>query len=384
MRDETALRRPPVYFKPSREKYNRNRASIYRRQKLKQCQQPLVTRISTSATRIGTPRATTRPVRLLPMKAIVITRLGGPEVLEVRDVPEPVAAPGQVLVRVQAVGLNFADLMTAQGGYPGTPKPPLVAGREFAGVEEATGRRVMGYTQWAAFAEKIAVLPQLLWTVPEGWSAEQGAAFPVNYFTAYFAYWEAGFLTEANRGKRVLIHAVAGGVGTASVQIGKILGAEMYGTSSSEDKLARVKELGLQHAINYKERDYEEAIKDLTKGEGVDAVFEMLGGEHTAKSIRCLRDFGKVIQYGTATGKQPQLDLRALYAKAASVQGLWLTYLSGKRDLMNQAWKQLSTWIAEGKLHPVVGHVLPAEQAVEGYRLLQERKNFGKVVLKIA
>jgi NADPH:quinone reductase-like Zn-dependent oxidoreductase len=318
------------------------------------------------------------------MKAIVITRLGGPEVLEVRDVPEPMAGPGQVLVRVQAGGLNFADLMTAQGGYPGTPKPPLIAGREFAGVEEATGRRVMGYTQWAAFAEKTAVLPQLLWPGPEGWSAEQAAAFPVNYFTAYFAYWEAGFLTESNRGKRVLIHAVAGGVGTASVQIGKILGAEMYGTSSSEDKLARVKALGLQHAINYKERDYEEAIKDLTKGEGVDAVFEMLGGEHTAKSIRCLRDFGKVIQYGTATGKQPQLDLRALYAKAASVQGLWLTYLSGKRDLMNQAWKQLSAWIADGKLHPVVGHVLPAEQAAQGYRLLQERKNFGKVVLKIA
>ncbi len=324
------------------------------------------------------------PDTLLTMKAIVITRLGGPDVLEYRDVPEPVAAPGQVLVRVQAGGLNFADLMTSQGGYPGTPKPPLVAGREFAGVEEATGRRTMGYTQWAAFAEKTAAMPELLWTVPEGWSMEQAAAFPVNYFTAYFAYWEAGFLTETNRGKRVLIHAVAGGVGTAAVQIGKILGAEMYGTSSSEDKLARVKELGLQHPLNYKQRDYEEAVKDLTRGEGVDAVFEMLGGEHTAKSIRCLRDFGKVIQYGTATGDKPQLDLRALYAKAASVQGLWLTYLSSKRDLMNQAWKQLSAWVAEGKIHPVVGHVLAAQQAADGYRLLQQRKNFGKVVLKIA
>lgn len=318
------------------------------------------------------------------MKAIVITRLGGPEVLELREVPEPVADANKVLVKVKAGGLNFADLMTSQGGYPGTPKPPLVAGREFAGVEESTGRRVMGYTQWSAFAEKTAVAPSLLWTVPEGWSAEQAAAFPVNYFTAYFAYWEAGFLTEAASGKRVLIHAVAGGVGTAAVQIGKILGAEMYGTSSSEDKLARVKQLGLQYGINYKERDYEEALKDLTHGEGVDAAFEMLGGEHTAKSIRCLRDFGKVIQYGTASGKQPQLDLRALYAKAASVQGLWLTYLSGKRELMNQAWQRLSAWVAEGKLQPVVGHVLPAQQAAEGYRLLQERKNFGKVVLKIA
>jgi len=166
--------------------------------------------------------------------------------------------------------------------------------------------------------------------------------------------------------------------------LGKILGAEMYGTSSSDDKLARVKDLGLQNAINYKERDYEEAIKEMTGGEGVDAAFEMLGGEHTAKSIRCLRDFGKVIQYGTATGKQPQLDLRALYAKAASVQGLWLTYLSSKHDLMEQAWKHLSQWIAEDKLQPVIGHVVAANEAAKGYELLMARKNFGKVVLKIA
>ena len=317
------------------------------------------------------------------MKAIVIPRLGGPEVLELRDVPEPAPSSGQTLVRVERGGLNFADLMTAQGGYPGAPKPPLIAGREFAGVEEASGRRVMGYTQWSAFAEKTSTRPELLWTIPDQWTNDQAAAFPVNYFTAYFAYWESGLLNQP-RGKRVLIHAVAGGVGTAAVEIGTILGVEMYGTSSSNEKLDRVRQLGLQHGVNYSEQDYEDAIRERTHGEGVDAVFEMLGGEHTAKSIRCLRDFGKVIQYGTATGKQPQLDLRALYAKAASVQGLWLTYLSGKQQLMNEAWKQLSTWIAEGKIHPVIGHVFAAEQVSEGYELLRSRKNFGKVVLKIA
>jgi NADPH2:quinone reductase len=181
----------------------------------------------------------------------------------------------------------------------------------------------------------------------------------------------------------VLIHAVAGGVGTASVQIGRILGVEMYGTSSSEDKLARVKELGLQHAINYKRHDYEEVVKNLTHGEGVDAVFEMLGGEHTAKSLRCLRDFGRVIQYGTATGKAPQLDIRALYAKSASIQGLWLTYLCQKPEIMNPAWNQLSEWIAQRKLAPVIGHVFPLDRAVEAYKLLQEGKNYGKVVLQI-
>jgi NADPH2:quinone reductase len=348
-------------------------------------------------------------VTLFPMKALVISRLGGPEVLEVSQVPDPVLTPGQELVAGEAGGINFADIMSAQGGYPGTPKPPLVAGREFCGIRRSDGQRVMGYAQWGAFAEHIAATTALLWPVPQQWSVEEGAAFPVNYFTAYFAYWKAGLLVKssvpkyvrppedlddlltsigteriATRGRpRVLIHAVAGGVGTAAVQIGRLLGVEMYGTSSSEEKLVRVKALGLQHGINYKQRDYEEAIKELTHGEGVDAVFEMLGGEHTTKSVRCLRDFGRVIVYGAATGQPGQLDPRLLYAKGASVHGLWLTYLSAKRDLMNQAWQQLSEWMAQGHLRPVVGHVFPLEQASDAYRLLLERKNFGKVVLKL-
>ena len=316
------------------------------------------------------------------MKALVITRFGGPEVLEVQEAPDPHPGPEQVVVKVEACGLNFADLLTARGGYAGTPKPPLIAGREFAGIDVAAGRRVMGYTQWAAFAEKTVAQRALLWPVPEGWNAEQAAAFPVNFFTAYFAFWKAG-LIEKPAGARVMIHAVAGGVGTAAVQIGKILGVEMYGTSSSEDKLARVRELGLQHGINYKKQDYREAIKDLTQGEGVDAVFEMLGGEHVAKSVKCLREFGRVIVYGAATGETPQLDTRLLYAKGASVHGLWLTYLSQNRSLMAAAWQQLSEWVTAGKLHPVIGKVFPLEQAREAFTLMQEGKNYGKIVLKV-
>jgi len=317
------------------------------------------------------------------MKALVITHLSGPDALAIQDVGEPTPKPGQMLVRVAAGGLNFADVMTTQGGYPGTPPPPLIAGREFAGIEESTGRRVMGYMQWAAFAEKTAASPNMLWSVPDHWTDEQAAAFPVNYFTAYLAYWQAGMTQPSSGTHRVLIHAVAGGVGTAAVQIGGLLGVEMYGTSSSDEKLARVKELGLQHAINYKRHDYEEVVRNLTHGEGVDAVFEMLGGEHTAKSLRCLRDFGRVIQYGTATGKPPQLDMRALYAKSASIQGLWLTYLTQKPGIMGPAWNHLSEWIARREITPVIGHVLPLGRAVEAYKLLQEGKNYGKVVLKI-
>jgi len=317
------------------------------------------------------------------MKALVITRFGGPEVLELQEAPEPQPGPEQVVVRVEAGGLNFADLLTTRGGYPGTPKPPLIAGREFAGREISSGRRVMGYTQWAAFAEQTTAYRPLLWTVPSNWESEQAAAFPVNFFTAYLAYWKAGLLDKP-AGMRVLIHAVAGGVGTAAVQIGKILGVEMYGTSSSEEKLARVRELGLQHGINYKRQDYQEAIKELTRGEGVDAVFEMLGGEHVAKSVKCVREFGRVIVYGAATGEPPVLDTRVLYAAGASVHGLWLSYLSQNRPLMESAWKQLSEWLAGDKLHPVVGKVFPLEQASEAYTLMQEGKNYGKLVLKIS
>ena len=116
----------------------------------------------------------------------------------------------------------------------------------------------------------------------------------------------------------------------------------------------------------------------------MDAVFEMLGGEHVAKSVRCLRDFGRVIVYGSATGEKPELDTRILYAKGASVHGLWLTYLSANRALMDMAWKQLAAWTAQGQLRPVIGHVLPLERAAEAYRLLMDRKNFGKVVLRVA
>ncbi|MBZ5511882.1 MAG: NADPH:quinone oxidoreductase family protein [Acidobacteriia bacterium] len=317
------------------------------------------------------------------MKAAVITRYGGPEVLQIRDVPDPQPNPGQVLVRVEAAGVNFADIMAARGGYPGTPEPPLVAGREFAGRRQDTGERVMGYTQSKAFTETIATSPDLMWPVPEQWSATEAAAFPVNYFTAYFAYWKAGLLGETARRKRVLIHAVAGGVGTAAVQIGGVLQVEMYGTSSSDEKLAAVQKLGLQHPINYQRDDYEEKIRQLTGGEGVDAVFEMLGGEHVARSVRCLAFRGRVITYGAATGERASLDPRILYDKQTSVHGLWLAKMSQRPELMRPAWALLQQWIDAGRLHPVVGHVLPLEKIADAYRLLLERKNYGKVVLVI-
>jgi NADPH:quinone reductase len=323
------------------------------------------------------------------MKSVVIPRYGGPEVLEVRDVPDPQPRPGEVMVRVEAGGVNFADLLTAKGEYPGTPPPPLVAGREFCGHREDTGQRVMGYTQSQAFAERVAVRPEFIWPAPEKWTVEECAAFPVTFFTAYLAYWKAG-LIDSHVGQppsavpRVLIHAVAGGVGTAAVQIGHLLGIETFGTSSSDEKLERVKPLGLTHGINYTRDDYVDKVRDLTGDEGVDAVFEMLGGEHVKKSVQCLAWLGRVITYGAASGERAAFDPRMLYERQTSVHGLWLSKLSLHPEIMQPAWQRLSQWIAEDRLHPQVGHVLPIEKAGDAYRLLSDRRNYGKVVLRIA
>jgi NADPH2:quinone reductase len=213
----------------------------------------------------------------------------------------------------------------------------------------------------------------------------------VNFFTAYLAYWKAGMTSDAiepvyvegERRRRVLIHAVAGGVGTAAVQIGKLLRIETYGTASSDEKLARVKQIGLDHGINYREVDYETRIAELTNGEGVDAVFEMLGGEHTAKSLRCCRDFGRVIIYGTATGERQKFDVGAMMARSLSAHGLWLSVLANDHGLMNDCLKAMQPWIEQSRLHPEIGHTLLMEQAGEAHRLLLQRANYGKIVLTI-
>ena len=320
------------------------------------------------------------------MKAIVATRLGGPEVLELRNVQGPEPKDNEVLVNVDAAGVNFADILMVMGTYTGGPPPPFVAGREFAGTIPATGERVMGYTQGSAFAERIAVRREFTWPQPKNWSSVESAAFPVNYFTAYFAYSWAGVLASSHPGgarPKVLIHAVAGGVGTAAIEIGKVLGVEMWGTSSSDEKLAKAKALGLDHGINYRQTDYEKAIREQTQGRGVDAVFEMLGGEHTARSMRCLGFRGRLIAYGTASGAAHQFDTRVLYAKNLAVYGLWLGPLSTHFDIMGEARSRLSQWIEHGHLKPQVGHVLPLEKAGEAFHLMLERKNYGKIVLKV-
>lgn len=324
------------------------------------------------------------------MKAIVVSAQTGPAALELRDVAMPSPGAHEILVQVEAVGVNFADVLGAMGRYPGGPRPPYIMGREFAGVAE-DGRRVMGYVNDSACAEYVAVAEGYYWPQPDEWSSAQCAAFPVNYFTAWLLYWKAGLLRESiepapARQKlrpRVLVHAAAGGVGTAAVQLGNILGFEVFGTASSQEKLQRLAELGLTHGIDYSIEDYEERVRKLTDGQGVDAVFDCLAGEHTAKSLSCLAEFGRIILFGNATGERPRFNTAAMYDRSLSAHGLWLSRLSANQALIRQALDAMTPFIRSGQLHPAIGAKFPMSAAENALRLLMERKNFGKVVLTL-
>ena len=325
------------------------------------------------------------------MKAVVNTRNGGPDVLEVQNVPEPQPQQDEVLVKVSAVGLNFADILATRGQYAGGPKTPFIGGREFCGVRTDTGERVMGYAEYGAFAEYFAAKKTRIWPAPHRFSDVECAAFPVNFFTAYLAYWKAGLVGNDSdperpihaRKPRVLIHAVAGGVGTAAVQIGKQLGVEMYGTSSSDAKLQGAFELGLNHGLNYTHQDWEKLIREHANGEGVDAAFDAVGGDTTAKSIRCLAFLGRCILYGAASGEPPQINGAVLYGRMSSVHGLWLSRLINYPEIMQKTTTALMPSVEEGKLTPAVGHRMKLEEIAEAYRLMLEKKNFGKIVLML-
>src|SRR4029079_1815797 len=216
------------------------------------------------------------------MRAVVLTGHGGPEVLQVQERPDPPVGPGEVRIAVKAAGINFADTMARMGLHPDAPKPPCVMGYEVAGEVESVGEgvdslkvgdRVMAGTRFGGHAELISVPAEQALPFPDDWSFEQATAIPVNYATAYVALITMGGLRE---GQRALIHAAAGGVGTAAVQIARNVGAEIFGTASAS-KHDAIRDLGAEHAIDYRTQDFEEEVRRITGGEGVDVIIDATG-----------------------------------------------------------------------------------------------------------
>jgi NADPH:quinone reductase-like Zn-dependent oxidoreductase len=335
------------------------------------------------------------------MRSVWITRSGPPEALEVRDGPAPVAGPGQALIRVRASGVNFADVMARLGFYPDAPPRPCVVGYEVSGTVEAlgpgadgdlaVGRRVVALTRFGGYAEAVAVPTAQVFPLADTMGFEEAAAIPVNYLTAVLMLRHFG---NVQRGERVLVHAAAGGVGMAAIQLCRIAGAEVIGTASAS-KHALLREAGVAHAIDYRTQDFEAEVRRITGGRGVDIVLDATGAFR--KSYRCLGPLGRLVCFGTSgvsTGLTPSWLSAAkrlatlpwfhpirLMNDNRAVIGVNLGHLWDRIDMLRaEMLALLADWQA-GRIRPVVGKTFPLTDAAGAHRYIQERQNVGKVVL---
>jgi NADPH:quinone reductase-like Zn-dependent oxidoreductase len=344
---------------------------------------------------------------LAPVKALVQTGTGGPEVLQVLDRPDPPVGQGEIRIAVKAAGVNFADTMARVGLYPDAPKPPCVMGYEVAGevesvgggVEEfSIGDRVFAGTRFGGQAELVTVPANQALPLPERLSFEQGAAFPVNYGTAYAAMVVVGSLRE---GTRVLIHAAGGGVGIAATQIARNAGAEIYGTTSPA-KHEAIRAQGVAHPIDYRNHDFEAEVMRLTGGEGVDLVIDALGPTSFRKDYRLLRPGGRLVMYGiseasTERGRDIPAMLKslakmplatipwwkslALMNENKGVFGLNMLKWWEREGSLDRLTEPLMADLEAGRLEPVVAESFPFSRAGDAHRFIAERRNVGKVVL---
>ena len=305
------------------------------------------------------------------MRAIVQGAVGGPEVLVPSDVPEPELEDGQVTVAVRAAAINYADTLIRRGLYPQPPALPWIPGAEVCGETEG-GRRVIGLVRptGGGYAERAPVDEQWLFDLPTDASFEEGASFLTAFLTAWIPLTRQA---TVSRGARVLVHAAAGGVGSAAVQVAAALGAEVVATAGSEAKLELPLSLGAGQAVTYDR---------LAEIEPVDVVVDPVGGQLFADSIRLLRPLGVAVAIGFAGGLWPQLDPAQLVGRNVGVQGFYLGRLMQLRpELVHEAALDLLRLWKAAIVHPVVGASFPLAEAGEAHRLIEERRSTGKVVL---
>lgn len=331
------------------------------------------------------------------MRAVVITRAGPPEVLQVQERPDPVCGPGQVRIEVRAVGVNFADVMARVGLYADAPKLPAVVGYEAAGVVAeagagveglAVGDRVMAGTKFGGYASQVVVPASDVVALPDGLSFEEGAAIPVAYATAWAGLIGYGSLQP---GERVLIQAAAGGVGIAATQIARHRGAEVWGTASP-GKHDAIRGFGVEHPLDYTRDGWWRGLPPF------DLIMDAIGGASHRRSYRMLRAGGRLVAFGAAsvmTGERRSL-VKAAPPALAMLRGFNLIdQMSASKSViglnMLRLWEDrgtLAPWIEPlremldaGAIRPVVAQVVPFDRAPDAHRILQERRNVGKVVL---
>lgn len=336
------------------------------------------------------------------MRQVWITKRGGPEVLEVREAPDPVPGPGEVRIRVKAAGLNFAEIMARIGLYPDAPKLPAVVGYEVAGDVDlvgsgvssiASGARVCALTRFGGHSDTIVVPAVQTTKIPDTLSYEAAAAIPVNYLTAWLMLIHLG---NVRAGETVLVHAAAGGVGQAALQICNWKGARVIGTASPS-KHERLKQNGVAHCIDYTSQDFEVEVQKIMDGNGVDIVLDALGGKALGKSYNVLAPLGRLFTFGGsafAPGKglnpftlmrqyfgMPKFKPFGLMEQNRGVFGVNLGHLWDKADMLGAMMGEIMLKVEDGTFTPVVDQVFPFAEAGKAHERLKGRASFGKVVL---
>lgn len=326
------------------------------------------------------------------MRAVVVREPGGPEVLEVRDVPEPTPGPGEVRVRVRATAVNRADLLQRMGLYPAPPGEPAdIPGLELAGEIDAVGPgvtswrpgdRVWGIVGGGSYAEKVVVHARALAPMPPRLAFEEAAALPEAAITAYDAMVVQGRLAA---GDRALVHAVGSGVGTVAAQIAKALGATVIGTARTASKIERARAYGLDHGVVVADATFADAVRAATGGDGVDVVLDLVGGPYVPESVRACRTRARVIVVGLVGGLRAELDLALLLHRRIELVGTVLRArpLEEKIAAAQLLDRRIGALVERGALRPVVEAILPLAKAAEAHAMVGKNETFGKVVLSV-
>lgn len=320
------------------------------------------------------------------MRAVQVTTLTGPDDITLEELPEPTAGPGHVLVEVHSVGISFPDLLLTRGQYQLKPEPPFTLGVDFAGVvvEDAEGftkgQRVFGFGSHGGAAEVVAAPAMMLFPLADRLSFDEGAALAMNYLTAEFALAERAGLRE---GETVLIHGAAGGVGTATIQVAKAMGARTIAVCSTEEKRAFALAAGADEAIAIE--GFKDAAKELTGGRGVDVVLDVVGGDVFTDSLRVLSPQGRLLVVGFAAGQGiPEVKVNRLLLNNIDVRGVgWGDYVMKHPAHLAQQWSALEKMIDAGAIAPPIGRVYPMEQFGQALIDMDNRGALGKLVVTI-
>jgi NADPH:quinone reductase len=322
------------------------------------------------------------------MRAVRVHELTGPSALRVDEVPDPTVGAGQVLIEVHAAGVNFPDVLLSRGLYQFKPTPPFSPGGECAGVvlevgagvtTVAPGDRVAATTVHGSFAEKICVAEPAVHKLPDSVGFEVGAATLLTYATTYHALVDRAALRA---GEKLLVLGAAGGVGVAACEIGAVLGARVIAAASTDDKLAFCREHGATDVINYTREDLKERVKALTSGNGVDVVYDPIGGPLAEAALRGTAWQGRYLVIGFASGEIPKIPLNLVLLKGCQIVGVFWGSFAAREPARNREHAaEIFDLVARGKLRPAVDAVLPLERAGEALERLEQRKVKGKLVV---